>query len=635
MNQDQSSNNKKLAHYRDRKSSWEWSLLCMTVLMVCGGAGVYAVRFLATVPPPPNCKEISTISADGERLYCAHKAASTGSLDQLWGALELVESWSSSHPLYAEAQRLMGQWSQAILVQARQQMHMGNMSSAVATLSKISATSPVYEEAKAYISDWQVIWDRGEKIEKAILKEIEGKKWQSALNKLQLFSNLDNPYWKRKRFGELRQMIASEKQAWKDLAEARRKAKIGRPEEIEAAINLARGIGIKSYARPEAQAEMARWSRSLIDMARKKLPQGSWAEAIAIAGRVPQDTALYREAQDMILLSRAQGLAAKENISSWLEAKTIAGKIGPDSPLYSQAQGKMESWEQHIQDRLQIKFANVIANVGQPVTFSMASEVAQMVEKDRPRRIQAQTQIAHWRKEIQRIEDRPLIMRARQLAQTETIEGFRAAVTEASLVKLGRPQRREAQTLIAEWNKRIEVMEDKAIIARASSLADQGNLQEAIEVAKKIAPGRVLYSEAQEAIEGWDKEIQIAEDRETLEDGYYLASIGRYTAAIQTASSIDWGRPIYYEAQDAIASWRSELAVLYAPPPEPQLPTTSDELASSDEPDPAYEPAPAYRLAPRSAQATPPGTSYQAPVRTPAYSRQPVRSQIPEPELNY
>ncbi|MBC6420210.1 MAG: hypothetical protein GDA38_00565 [Hormoscilla sp. SP12CHS1] len=84
-----------------------------------------------------------------------------------------------------------------------------------------------------------------------------------------------------------------------------------------------------------------------------------------------------------------------------------------------------------------------------------------------------------------------------------------------------------------------------------------------------------------------------------------------------------------YEAQDAIARWRSELAALYAPSPETQLPTTSNELASSD------EPAPAYRLAPRGSQATPPGTSYQAPVRTPDVSRQPVRSQIPEPELNY
>jgi len=635
MNQAQSSNNKKIAPIGEGKGGWGWSILWVTVLMVCGGTGVYAVKFLATVPPLPNCKEITTLSADGERLYCAHNAASTGSLDQLWASIELVESWSSSHPLYAEAQRLMGQWSQAILVQARQEMHMGNMQSAVATLSQISASSPVYGEAQSYIADWQAIWEEGEKIEKVVLKEIEGKKWQSALNKLQLFSNVNNPYWKRKRFGELRNMIASEKQAWKDLAQARRKAQYNSAEELEAAINLARGIGIKSYARPEAQGEMARWSRRLIDMARKKLAEGRFAEAISIAGRVPQDTALYQEAQDSIMLSRAQELAAKEDIVSWLEANKIAGQIGPDSPLYSQAQGKMKSWDRNVQDQMQIQFANAIANVGQPVTYSMASEVAQMVEKDRPRRIQAQTQIAHWRKEIQRIEDRPLIMRARQLAQTETISGLRAAVTEASLVKLGRPQRIEAQTLIAEWNQRIEVMEDKPILARASSLADKGNLQEAIEEAQKIAPDRVLYSEAQEAISGWDEEIKIAQDRETLDDGYYLASMGRYTAAIQTASSINWSRPLYYEAQDAIAIWRSELAALYAPPPEPRRPAPAYEPARAEEPAPAYEPAPSYRLAPRSAQAAPPAPSYQAPARTPAYNRQPVRSQIAEPELNY
>ena len=133
MNQAQSSNNNQVTPVSAGKSGWGWSILWLSVLMVCGGTVTYAVRFLATVPPLPNCKEISTISADGERLYCAHKAASSGSLDQLWGAVELVESWSSSHPLYSEAQRLMGQWSQSILVRARQQMNMGNMSSAVAT----------------------------------------------------------------------------------------------------------------------------------------------------------------------------------------------------------------------------------------------------------------------------------------------------------------------------------------------------------------------------------------------------------------------------------------------------------------------------------------------------------------------
>ena len=48
-----------------------------------------------------------------------------------------------------------------------------------------------------------------------------------------------------------------------------------------------------------------------------------------------------------------------------------------------------------------------------------------------------------------------------------------------------------------------------------------------------------------------------------------LASQGRYSAAINTASTIRWGRPLYYEARDAIARWDAELERLYAPPPPP------------------------------------------------------------------
>ena len=59
------------------------------------------------------------------------------------------------------------------------------------------------------------------------------------------------------------------------MSGARELAKQNTPEKLEQAIDLVRAIGIESYARKEAQAEMARWSRRLLNVAAEKIsPRG-------------------------------------------------------------------------------------------------------------------------------------------------------------------------------------------------------------------------------------------------------------------------------------------------------------------------------------------------------------------------
>uniref|UniRef100_A0ACD5GRB3 Uncharacterized protein n=1 Tax=Desertifilum tharense IPPAS B-1220 TaxID=1781255 RepID=A0ACD5GRB3_9CYAN len=324
---------------------------------------------------------------------------------------------------------------------------------------------------------------------------------------------------------------------------------------LKEAMDLARQVELKSFARPDAQAEIARWSRALLKIADERLAARDLEGAIAAANTVPPDSSLSKEAEDFAILSRATAMSWKDNLMMLLEAQAIVGEIQPDRPLYERAQAQIQTWQASIQDLLQIQVASAVASVGQPLTFRLADELAQMVAQDRPRRIEAQTKIASWRKEIQSIQDRPFIIRARQIAQTESIEGLKAAIAEASRVEIGRPRRIEAQTLIAQWNKKIEVLEDQPILNEARSVANSGNLAQAITVAQRIQPGRVLYTEAQDAIYGWTIQIQVAEDRAILNDASYLASIGQYSEAIRTASRIRWGRPLYDEAQGSIARW--------------------------------------------------------------------------------
>ncbi|MEO0708404.1 MAG: hypothetical protein AAF050_22455, partial [Cyanobacteria bacterium J06649_5] len=143
---------------------------------------------------------------------------------------------------------------------------------------------------------------------------------------------------------------------------------------------------------------------------------------------------------------------------------------------------------------------------------------------------------------------------------------------QASKVAQGRALRIEGQTYIAEWEDRIEIIEDQPIMNAAQTLAAAGDLDEAIVEAQKVAEGRALRADAQTAIKGWVEEIQTIEDQPILIRAENFAARGRLTDAIATAALIGPGRALSDEAEVSIAIWAKERAYIWsleAPAPEP------------------------------------------------------------------
>jgi hypothetical protein len=536
------------------------------IILMFGSAGFVATWLLTRVPPTPDCKELSPLAADGEQLYCVEQQALSGKLEDIESAIAFVDQWDSSHSLYAESQRLMTNWSKAILEFARREMQTGNLEKAIEMAGKVPETSPLYSEAQTKIELWQADWETGQEIYQKALKAIETQNWTLAYQQVALLGKLDDPFWSQERFLEVSQLIASEKQHLKQLQDARSYASYGTVADLLEAMERVNKIPADSLTRKTANQEIATWSRELLTKAEDRLEEDDLEGAIAIAQKIPTYSPRYAEAQDFVRLGEAINTVQKDNLGAFLVAQTQAARIKPDRPLYEEAQAKIKDWQQEVQDEVQIQFANLIASIGQPMALKQAENFAQMVSVDRPRRIQAQTKVAHWRKEVERLEARPILAMARHVASGETLEDFEKARTLAAEIERGHPLRLEAQTLIAEWNKRIEIIEDGPILERAKSLAKAGDLWEAIEMAEKITSDRALYGQAQDIIYKWEVEIQTAEDEFNLKDAEYLASLGRYNEAIRTASRVGWGRPLYYEAQDAIARWQAKLDALYTPP---------------------------------------------------------------------
>jgi hypothetical protein len=492
--------------------------------------------------------------------------------DDLVQAVELTAQWSPQQPLYEEALPVLNEASQRLLQRATETMHGGDLEQAVAWAGAIPLDTPLRAQAQAAIWTWQQEWEQATALENRILTAIANRDWPQAQTQLQALQTLDSDYWVSTRHGELQDIIQLEQRAWQQLAQARALAATGNPDHLGQALNLAQQVNLTSAAWGEAQVDINRWSQNLLLYSFQRWEVGDIDGAVAAVQQVPPDPTLAPEARDLIQFSHAQRLGDRADQSQpntlqlffLMEAIHAAETIPPGSPFYDAAQTSRQGWEAQLKDLRTLKLADAIASLGQPWAFRYASELAALVELDRPRRLQAQTLIAHWQSEIERIQDRPFLLRAEALAQGGTIADLRRAIAEARQVELGRALRIDAQTRIASWLQQIEIIQDQPILNRANALAAAGKLKEAIAAIEAIQPGRALYDEAQSQVKTWTRRVQIREDGPILAEAKDLAYDGSLTAAINLASQIAPGRALYNEAQAAIDLWEAEREYIWS-----------------------------------------------------------------------
>lgn len=549
-----------LKPHRFQNRFWRWTLLWLSIFSIMGVAVTAGVLLLTQLPPPIDCRKISPLSADGDRLYCAQRAAESGKLEQLVAAIRLVQNWPSQHPLYPEAQRQMSAWSRVILDLAQQKILQGTPSDAIAVASKIPGNSPLYGEAQAKIITWKQQLKRAEEISSQFKEALKGQNWFRASQLVTQLSQLSQDPWNFSRVNTLLDQLTREKDAWQQLETARELAKSNTLEQLKEAIALTTQIGPNIYVKAQVLKEQSQWSRNLIQMATTLFEQQNFTGVVNALESIPATAPEHAAAQDWMELSRASETVKKNNSLAFVDALAAARLIAPKSPVYKLASSKAMLWQQQLQDLNRLQWARLAASSQQRAGLAYAIKQASQIAPQRPQRLVAQTLIAQWRKEIQQIDDRNMLASARQLSAGETMVELKAAVKLASQIKVGQPLRIDAQTEIAKWNKQIQSLEDQPILDLAEALAQRQDLIAAISTAGQIRSDRPLYSEAQKAIAKWVAQVQTVQDRPILDAASALAAQGRFDAAIATASQIPADRALYQQAQAAIARWASQKA---------------------------------------------------------------------------
>ena len=558
---------------REKLTDFFWPLVWVAILVTAGGVSLRAVSVMTQNPPLPDCSALSGISSDSERLLCARASVQSGSAQALIEAIELVEPWQQSHPMYGEASRLMNRWSQALLVELEKMVQRGERARALALAARIPERVEAYPEVKSAIATWDKEWSVGGEVSTNVAKAIKARDWVAARREVQRLKILNSNYWVLTRHNQLKARIDREQTARTQLEKARELVKTGDLEKLGEALALIEGINLETAAWTESKADIDAWAGRVLQYSFQKWEEEDIDAAIKIVQLVPPDLATTSEARDLISFGHAKRLATNPydqwapsygQVYNLIEAIQAAARISPDSPFYTEAQDSLVEWQKKLDDMVQLQHANHLAGIGQEVSYRWAIAEAEQITQERPQRVQAQTLVSHWEKEIQRLEDRPILVEAVRIATKGGKENLQTAIAQAGKVEQGRALRIEGQTYIAEWEDRIETIEDQPILDQAEQFATAGKLSEAIAKAGEINPGRALHANAKTKAKAWTEELQIIQDRPILIEAENLAARGSLTAAIGVAAQISPGRALYPEARASINIWVDERAYIWS-----------------------------------------------------------------------
>jgi hypothetical protein len=333
------------------------------------------------------------------------------------------------------------------------------------------------------------------------------------------------------------------------------------PGPILVAMKLANEIDKTTYVYQEGQVLRSKWSKHLVQLNIDLYKLQKFNEAISIAQKVPQDVSSYPEAQDWVKLNQAHVWAGKRHMLALMDAIAQTKKIPKTSSIYTLARTRQSNWQGMLKQQTQLQWAKTIASFQQPATLALAIQTAKQVPAQSDVGKTIQSEISTWSQQIETVDNRVILAKARQIVGGgESLANLKAAVHLAGKITKDRPMGEEITASVAEWNEKIQVIEDRPILAQAIEIARQGHLTQAISVASRIAAGRSLYQDAQAEIRYWSLELQEVADRHTLDRAIVIYRRGNISNAIELAATIGRRSPVYGDARSYVADWRLLLA---------------------------------------------------------------------------
>ena len=285
----------------------------------------------------------------------------------------------------------------------------------------------------------------------------------------------------------------------------------------------------------------------------------NWSQLSKLANEISTSSRLREQAIDWNILARAGRNVELGTVSGVEIAIAEAEQISSDSKIYPQVSALIEDWNQQKEDIAYLASARNLARTGDIGDLKAAIARAELVRSGNTLYGDAQREINSWRREIQVIEDRPIIDQGKMLARNNTVQGWQSAIGQVRQISSNRALYSEARELIRQWQTNIETSEDRPVLQNAISLGNRSQYQEAINVASQIGRGRALYPEAQAKIRSWRIEINA---KQNLDTAYRIARRDDEQSllrAINLARRVPQSSSISFQSRQAINLWSEQM----------------------------------------------------------------------------
>ena len=494
---------------RRERSIWTMWQIWGILLVLCSGAiGYGATTMLLKLPKTQSCSKVFwPIASASVRIYCAQTAADDGNVKGLLSAIDLVAVLPDNHPLRPEIDRNIDRWATSILEIGEAQFQSGKLEQAIATANQIPDDVSAKELVEQKIEQWQSVWSKGEEIYQQIEQKLREADWDGAITWAVRLTSSSNDYWATTKYEESINNISVAQEENASLSKAKTQITSGKIDDLILAIDKADDIGKKSYAYEQAQEIIAEGKQKLVANVEQLIEQQEWQQLLQITGRIPQSLKLQKRSKQWQILASAGSSAKLNTVFGIEEAIEEAQKLEKGTEYYPLGRKLIKRWKLEIEDVERLAKARELARVGTVANLNQAISEARLIPAANPRYSEAQQEIATWRGQVQTIEDRPILNRARELSYGNNVNAWQRAIAEANLISGNSPLYSEAQDYVRSWRSSIQRIEDRPILDEAESFANRNNYVAAIETAKQISSGRALSSEAQSKIDVWQQEI--------------------------------------------------------------------------------------------------------------------------------
>ncbi|HLO46800.1 MAG TPA: hypothetical protein VK211_00005, partial [Kamptonema sp.] len=541
----------------------KWQFWVAVMVTIPGGVALIAIASLFRLSAQPNCLSIFLPTASAsDRLYCAEVTAQKQTVEDLLSAIDLVNDLPQDHPLRAEINRQIEKWSQDILKLGDAAFQGGNLAEAIAIARKVPSDVPAYPQVEKQIQQWQSIWDSADKIYQAAEEYLRKEDWNQAFRQATLLLDIGNIYWETTKYEEITKAIQTSRADGNKLAKARSKAEAGGVDNLLAAMQLAEAIAPNSYLYQAAQKAIGEFGKKIMELAETRLKAGQWQEAIDIVNKIPESAKLKEEVKDFTELARAASQTTAGTVAGLENAIKAAKKLKPNRPLYNKTQEFITYWQQEIADVKTLEAARQLAAKGGENDLKAAIAQLQTIPQSNPRGPEAKKEIESWTRQVELMEDTPILERAQQLATLGDANSLEAAIVEARKITSGRALYQQAQEQIKTWAEQTQRFRDRPYLEQAKQLANDGNLGAAIAAANKIQPGRTLYEEARSNIRNWESQLEAKDSLDNARQAAQPGTADALETAILLANQVPESSGLRSQAEEAIDNWSQQILAI-------------------------------------------------------------------------